>query len=490
MTFKRNLRITTAAITLLVLILTAAPAFGAPASQSNLLQNAGFEAGTLSGWEGWSIVNNGGESVDRCLNWANPSFGVDSGSVHSGSYSATYSTTSASHNAGLFQTVNVTAGTTYRFTIWAKAVSADQNYETNDYTAVLIGIDPSGGRDASSGAIVWSGVSYPMGSFSQLAVEATATGSKMTVFTRSQPNWCLFHNDVYFDDASLTVVGSSSGTPATQAPSSTQAPADDDYVVATEDASGRIVHTVQEGDTLGSIASLYGVTVSDIVSLNNLASDNLIVLGQQLVITGQPVATQAPAETEEAAEEAVGATAEAEVTATEQPTEEAAATDAPTEVAEVTEEPEAAGSATLCVLSYEDSNGNGTRDAPGEPNLAGITFVLNSNGEMLDRYTTDGVSEPYCFLDLTPGSYEVSWTGDAFTPTTEQTWQVDVQNGDILSQQFGAQPEGMAEAETEAANQGGLPNWAVALLGSLGVIVFLSAVGAAGYFLIIKPRMA
>ncbi|HOA22660.1 MAG TPA: LysM peptidoglycan-binding domain-containing protein [Aggregatilineales bacterium] len=478
MTPTRNLRAAVAILTVLALALLASPVLSAPDAQTNLLQNPGFESGSLSGWEMWAIVNRGQDTVDRCGNWERPVFQINSAEMRSGAYAAHYYTAFASHNAGLYQRVSVTPGTQLRFTIWAKAVSADENYQNPDYTAVWIGIDPNGGTDASSGSVVWSGAVYPMSGYMQLAVEATAAADHVTVFTRSQPNWCLAHNDVFFDDASLTPIGSGSApttTPGAATPQPGQQP-DDGYQIATPDATGRIVHTVQEGDMLGTIAALYGVTVQQIVELNNLPSDDIIVLGQQLLI--KPGESAPPAETTEPTEEATEAT-EPPAEPTAEP-----ATEQPTATGE------ALGTGTLCVLSYEDVNGNAVRD-PQEPNLAGVTFVLSDGAETVSRYTTDGISEPHCFAELLPGAYEVSWTGDHFVPTTDQSWRVEVKGGDILSHEFGAQPRAAAgEVQDERAGSGGLPNWLIALLGSLSVVVVLSAIGLVAYFAVIKPRLA
>ncbi|HLV43967.1 MAG TPA: SdrD B-like domain-containing protein, partial [Aggregatilineales bacterium] len=206
----------------------------------------------------------------------------------------------------------------------------------------------------------------------------------------------------------------------------------------------------------------------------------LIVLGQQLVVKSGSGGNDA-----QAATPSPGATGTAEATG--EPVEEP--TTAPTEEpAEVAEQPEAAATGSLCVLGYEDGNGNAAHDA-GEANLAGITFVLISGDQTLSRYTTDGISEPYCFSDLLPGTYTVTWQGDMFTPTSEQTWQVQVAGGDTLSREFGAQPRG-AGADGDASPAGaGMPNWAVALLGSLGTMLALSAIGAVGYFAYVRPRM-
>jgi LysM repeat protein len=50
-----------------------------------------------------------------------------------------------------------------------------------------------------------------------------------------------------------------------------------------QDADG-IVHVVVEGETLASIAALYGVSVDEIASINSLADVNVIHAGQQLFI--------------------------------------------------------------------------------------------------------------------------------------------------------------------------------------------------------------
>lgn len=46
-------------------------------------------------------------------------------------------------------------------------------------------------------------------------------------------------------------------------------------------------HTVTRGETLASIAAKYGVSVSALLSTNNIADPNLITVGQKLVIPGQ-----------------------------------------------------------------------------------------------------------------------------------------------------------------------------------------------------------
>ncbi len=49
-------------------------------------------------------------------------------------------------------------------------------------------------------------------------------------------------------------------------------------------ASGSIVHVIQSGETLGAIATRYGVTVDDIVTANDLDNPNVIAEGQEIII--------------------------------------------------------------------------------------------------------------------------------------------------------------------------------------------------------------
>ena len=44
------------------------------------------------------------------------------------------------------------------------------------------------------------------------------------------------------------------------------------------------VHVVQSGESLSIIAEHYGVTVEDLVSINNITNPDLIVIGQEILI--------------------------------------------------------------------------------------------------------------------------------------------------------------------------------------------------------------
>jgi LysM repeat protein len=63
--------------------------------------------------------------------------------------------------------------------------------------------------------------------------------------------------------------------------------------------AGPVRHTVKSGDTVLSIAALYGATAKDIISSNGLSADGFLRVGQELVIpvagpSGGPIATATP----------------------------------------------------------------------------------------------------------------------------------------------------------------------------------------------------
>jgi hypothetical protein len=198
----------------------------------------------------------------------------------------------------------------------------------------------------------------------------------------------------------------------------------------------------------------------------------VLIIGQRIIIRGPTYET--PPEAEEEAEAEEGAEGEEE-----QP-----------EVAEAPEE--VSGEGQVCVLLFDDTNQNGLRDLE-EQKLAGIPVQVTSGGEVVASYTTDGVSEPYCFANLASDTYEVSWESLAYTPTNEQTWTAEVTSGATLTHEFGAQLAGEAGEEAEQAaegegeeGRGGLPPIATALGAAAGVVLLLAGMGAAVYFFLLR----
>ncbi|MBU7451229.1 LysM peptidoglycan-binding domain-containing protein [Leuconostoc citreum] len=66
-------------------------------------------------------------------------------------------------------------------------------------------------------------------------------------------------------------------------------------------------YTVQAGDSLSKIAEQTGVNIATLASLNNLASNNVVVVGQQLSLKAAPVATAPTVTASEQAQQAAPA---------------------------------------------------------------------------------------------------------------------------------------------------------------------------------------
>ena len=201
--------------------------FAGPTNQQgNLLQNPGFE-GKYKAWSGLSEIQVASKWTPWW--WDNPShepayfrpeYKRASAAnfpkrVLSGDSAQQWFTFHASHLAGMYQQVfNVTPGQNYRFSIWAQVWSS---LEDDPNTSVLpanphlqIGIDPTGNWDPGSPNIVWSpeaSMSSVIDQWVLINVETTAQNDIVTVFMRTNPDFANKHNDMYWDQASLEVVG-------------------------------------------------------------------------------------------------------------------------------------------------------------------------------------------------------------------------------------------------------------------------------------------
>lgn len=91
----------------------------------------------------------------------------------------------------------------------------------------------------------------------------------------------------------------------------------------------------------------------------------------------------------------------------------------------------------ICVLSYDDRNGNRFRD-PGEPMLPYAVFTLSDATHVVTTYSTNGLNEPYCFRDLLPNVYFISeMNPPGYESTTFDSWAVSLLNGATINFEFG-----------------------------------------------------
>ena len=146
---------------------------------------------------------------------------------------------------------------------------------------------------------------------------------------------------------------------------------------------------------------------------------------------------------------------------------------------------------SVCVLAYEDTNRNGTRD-PGEALLADVSVDLMVNEKVvIANYVTDG-KETHCFDNLPPQPYTVSFSSPLAQPTTLTSFTFDLGAGERAQREFGA----VRAAATDAAPPGSTVNVrattpvriGLSALGAVAVMVFIAAVGMIIYGLFFHKR--
>lgn len=234
----------------------------APAAQSNLLQNPGLEQpfsnGAAQGWQRW--FRSTARTDDECLvaYHFEPKWNVETNPVfvHSGSASQLVGNSWDTWSGGIYQNVPATPGTTYRFTFYGKGRGANTHVPDPSESTLQInmraGIDPNGSGSWSDGDVVWGGAGSPHDTWQAFSVEATATGSQITVFTSA--NWavtgvnqCRAHLDTWYDSAELVAVAQPTATPLpqpTQAPPTATFPPAPTGGVPTEVAAATLVATL------------------------------------------------------------------------------------------------------------------------------------------------------------------------------------------------------------------------------------------------------
>lgn len=195
------------------------------AAQTNLLKNPGFELpynsdGSANSWGRW-FRNSSADQFSDCANGYHkePHWNAETASaplINSGSASQHVGNQWDTWAAGVLQTVAVTPGNTYRFTVWARGRGSNNDYpaasEGGLRMDVQVGIDPNGSGLWNDSDVKWSGFIQPHDTWQQASVEITATGDKVTVFTAADyglqgVNQCRAHLDVWFDTAELIAVG-------------------------------------------------------------------------------------------------------------------------------------------------------------------------------------------------------------------------------------------------------------------------------------------
>jgi LysM repeat protein len=496
--FKQQRQVYHAVLAVLLGLFALAVVTGdATAQSSNLLVNPSMEEagfgiyvgqgrGDLNIPVGWSIwVADGPRDADKTWqNRADKTFGFPhrgpDPNPHQGvmalNVSAGYNT---STNA-VYQQVAVPNATALQASAWVwihtctlpKDKDGNPTSETCGSSPaseafVKIGIDPNGGTDVFAPEIVWSPLAAPHDQWLQVTTTVTSTGTTATVFLYSTQKWAADLNNTYWDETALSVGGTGGTAPGAATATPTPPPVVAFVVPQATQGDGSIVHRVQPGDTIDSIAYAYGVSRTHILELNNIADPRFITIGQELIIQlpQNAAPTEAPVTAPEATTE-VTTSAPGDATAAPpivevQPTDAASIVEAPpttvpdappVSVSEPSQTPApapvaaavagpvdpAAQTGSICVMVFNDINQNRLQEAD-EELLAGSTVALSGGDQAIASYSTDGVSEPHCFSGLAAGSYNaVAGAPDGFGLTTPEQFRVQLLPGATIHVAFGA----------------------------------------------------
>ncbi len=237
------------------------------------------------------------------------------------------------------------------------------------------------------------------------------------------------------------------------------APIQQQFATNTPLPDGRIIYKVQAGDTCTKIQLLYGITLEQLRELNqNINSDCTNIIAGQDVLVG-----------------AGGPAAAASATPGPSPT-----SPAPT----ITPTP-FAGTTEICVLLFEDTNGDALRQADEPVILGGAISVTEITGKYSKTLNTAANPDPAayqgtCFSDVPEGRYNIGAAiPDNYNPTMSLTYTLDVKAGDRAFVDFGAQSRDTAVAQPTNNNAGG--GGTSPLLGFFGGLLLLGGLGLAWY---------
>lgn len=462
------------------LVLSAYPK--AVQAQENLLRNGGFEQGwyDVSGtqqcpneWEmHWTEGEQMGDSNSltvrpeaRVLPKGQVPPGEHGLFFWDGSYTLKLFWTKAPIHTGISQDVNgLEVGREYRLVVpvyvdtyqWdGKKVAPSDPHAAQ----IRLGAGPKGANWQDAGAVNfsnWANASNTSGFFlnrSTLQFTFVASAPEMTVFVEYASKWGLDNNGVFMDALRLEPLGMAeppTPTPPPPPPTATPGPSPTPLPPPTPRPDGSVVHVVQSGDTLGGIALQYDISLDRLRELNagSLGDNDLIRPGQEVVVS-------VPSES------ATSTPLPEPPTATPQPAGESETSgegETAGEGAEPSPTPEPEG-ASICVLAFHDRNGDTVRDSDDEGLLPNVEFKLATASGVAAEYTSDGVSEPYCFTGLAPGSYRVIQQAPAgYEPTGLPEQNVALAEGTSFELQFGnartaaaADPE--ESEETEASQE-------------------------------------
>ncbi len=240
------------------------------------------------------------------------------------------------------------------------------------------------------------------------------------------------------------------------------------FPTPTPGPDGKIIYIVQPNDTLWRISAITGVKIEKIRELNDLGVNDTILPGTKLLIgyAGPSGPTVVPGTI---------------------PTQ-ALVTPSPTS---------SPGWGILCVLLYNDLNGDSMRQEA-EPSIAGgeISVSNRSGSVSLTAETPSGgiattIVDPTpqergytCFDQLTQGEYLISVAApEGYNRTTELNETVNLQAGQTTEIAFGAQANSELEAQSAIIPESPRKS---PIMGILGGALLLAGIGLGVYATLLR----
>ena len=235
-----------------------------------------------------------------------------------------------------------------------------------------------------------------------------------------------------------------------------------EYKIPTPGANGRILYFVQPGDTCTRIALLNQITVEQLIQLNQnkLDADCDPVIAGDILLIGIA---------ESDGETPTGPT--------------------PTAGPQTVTPTPFTGTTEICVLLFDDQNGDGFRQETEPAIEGGAISVTENNGEYSAAQDTVINPDPeaypgICFSDVPEGIYTISVAiPDRFNATTELNYELGVNAGDLASVAFGAQSRETTVNEPDSNGSSQVSP----VLGVFGILMLVSG-GALGYYAWLSRR--
>lgn len=240
------------------------------------------------------------------------------------------------------------------------------------------------------------------------------------------------------------------------------------FPTPTAGPDGRIIYTVKTGDSLWRISAVAGMSLDELRALNNLGPDDVITPGQELLLgLGGPAAripTQGPP---------------------------------PSPTSELPTPTPGTGTGVLCVLLYDDVNGDAIRQEA-ETSLPSGAISVNDrfgNVSLTADTPSGGISESLfpepeelgftCFQELDKGEYNVTVAIPAgYNATTPLSYASVLNPGDEILLAFGAQPN----TETLAKAPAPIGTGKSPTLGFLGGVLLVLGIGLGIYTAIFRRK--